>query len=154
MTLVEFSQITSFYICACLCWGINLQFAIWLIGRIMSRPNNNWPGLFCLVRWHLSCTANSAAVRITIQGSESSIYVSCRLKERIRFPNHWWVLSIITFACGFLEESGLVPIPYSCSIKLFLNSWPRNSPPRSYMISTGQVYCTSHVGLGLGLGEP
>ena len=106
---------------------------------------NNWPRIV-LVQWYLDFTVKAAVTNIPIQGSASSTYVSCRLKVRIRFPNTWWILSIIAFACGFPEEAGLVLIPYSCYINLCLNLWPRSSPPpRSYMISTGYGYWTSHA---------
>ena len=102
---------------------------IWFIGRIMSRPKNNWPGFFSLVRWYIDRTVKASVLRIPIQGSESSKYVSCRLYVHKMFPNTWCIISMVAFACEFPGESGLVLIPYYCSIKLFLNLWPRNYPP-------------------------
>ena len=52
---------------------------------------------------------------------------------------------MISFACGLPGKAGLVLIPYSYSVKLFLNSITRNSPHPSYVIYTGQRYLTSHV---------
>ena len=43
------------------------------------------------------------------------------------------------------KESGFFLILYFCSIKLRLKSWPSNSFPWSYVISTGHVYQTTHV---------
>ena len=47
--------------------------------------------------------------------------------------------------CGFLEEASFILIPYSCYIKISLNSRPMNYPPWSYVIYTGHVYHTRHV---------
>ena len=52
---------------------------------------------------------------------------------------------MISSACGFQVEEGLVLIPYSFSIKIFSNLRPRISPPWSYVISTGHRYQTSHI---------
>ena len=129
------------FICVCLAWGIYLQSATWFIGSIMSRPKTSWTGLFSLVLWYVYCTAKAAAANIPIHGSASSTYISCRLYVRC----NWCILSMTAFDCGLPEEAGLVLIPYSFYIKLFLNSWPRNSHPQSYMIYTGHVYQTSHI---------
>ena len=82
---------------------------------------------------------------MSIHGSELSMYASCRLYVRTIFPNTWCILYMVVFACEFPGEAGLALIPFSCSIKLLLNSWQRNSPPWSYVISAGHVYWTSHV---------
>ena len=137
--------ICIFSICVCSCWFIFLQFAIWLIGRIMYLPKTNCPGLFCLVHWYVLCTTKSAAASIPIHGSESSTYVSCRLYVRKIFPSTWYIISMVAPSCGFPGESGFVLISYSCSIKLLLNFSSRNYPPRSYVISTGHGYRTSLV---------
>ena len=52
---------------------------------------------------------------------------------------------MVAFDYGFPEEEGFFLIPYYCSIKLLLNSSPRNSPPRSYVISISHGFWTSHV---------
>ena len=43
------------------------------------------------------------------------------------------------------EEAGFDFIPYSSSIKVFLNSWLRNFPPWSYVTSIRQVYLANHT---------
>ena len=135
----------SLFICIFLRWRIYLLSATWFIGKIMSRPKISWPGLFSLVLWYVDCTAKAAASRIPINGSASSTYASCRLNVRTRFLSTLFILYIIAFACGFLEGSGLVLKPYSFSIRIFLNSRPRNYPHRSYVISTGHVYLNSYI---------
>ena len=52
---------------------------------------------------------------------------------------------MVEFAYGLSGEVGLVLIPYSCYINILLNSWPRYSPPRSYVISTGHGCWTIHI---------
>ena len=121
------------------------QSATLLMGGIMSLPNTNCPRIFNFIMWYVDCTAKSAAARIPINGSASSTYVSCGFYVCTRFPNTWCILSMVAFSFGLPGEAGLVLIPYSFSIKLFLNSWLRNSLPRSYVISTGRGYRTSHV---------
>ena len=98
-----------------------------------------------LVMCYVNHTTKVAAARITIHGSASSTYISCRLYMRTRFPSSWCIISMIVLDCGLPRETGLVLIKYSFPIKLFLNLWPRNYTPRSYMISTGHGYRTSHV---------
>ena len=136
---------TYLSICAYLRWRIYLQSATWFIGRVISQPKTSWPGLLTLVVWYLEHTAKTSAARITIHGSASSTYVYCILYVPTRFPSTWCIISMIAFACRLSGESGLVLIPYYYFIKIFLNSWPGNSPPRSYVISTGHGYRTSHV---------
>ena len=46
---------------------------------------------------------------------------------------------------GFTKVLGLTIIPYSISIRYFLNSWPINYFPWSYVISIGLGYLDSHV---------
>ena len=60
------------------------------------------------------------AARIPIHGSTSYKFVSCRLYVLTRLPNTYCVLSMIASACGLPGEAGLVLIPYSYSIKIFL----------------------------------
>ena len=127
--LVEFSLITSFSICACLRWRMYLQFSMCFIGIIMSRPNTNLPGISPLVCWYVERTTKSSSARIPSHGSASSTYVSLRLYMHTRFPTTWCFLSVVLFSCGLPEEAYLVLIPYSFSIKLFLNSWWGNYPP-------------------------
>ena len=120
---------------------------IWyvLIWKIVSWPKDICPGLFTLVLWYVACITKANSTRITIFWSESSTYVSCRLYVRTRFPNTWCILSPIVSVWVFSGGVGLVLIPYSYSINPFLNSWPRNSPPWSYVIYIGQGYLTRHV---------
>ena len=108
-------------------------------------PKTNWPWLFCLVWRYILCTTKSNAARMPIYGSASSTYVSCRLYVRTRFPNTWCILYMVSFACGFPRESGLILITYSCSVKLIFNSLPINYTPQSYVIYTVHGYRTSHV---------
>ena len=131
--------------CACLCWCIYLQSSTWFIGSIVSRPKISWPGLLSLVVWYVDRIAKADSDRITINGTASSMYVYCKLYVRTRFPITWCIIYMILFACGFHGEAGLVLIPYLSSIKIFLNSWLRNYPPRSYVISTGHGFRTSPV---------
>ena len=97
-----------------------LQYAIIIIGRIISWPNTSQPGLLPLLQWYVERTAKSAAARIPIHGPESSTYVSCRLYVSKSSPSTLCILSIIEFAYVFPEESILVLITYSSSIRLFL----------------------------------
>ena len=136
---------TSLSICACLRWNIYLQSSTWLIGRIMYWPKTIWPRLLPLVVWYVYHTAEAAAARILIHGSASSTYVSFRLYVRTGLPSTWCIISTIAFTYGFSGDAGLVLITYSFSIMLFLNSWPRNFPPWSYVIYTGHRYQTSHI---------
>ena len=122
-----------------------IQSAMWFIGRIMSRPKTSWPEILPLDVWYVERTAKASAARIPDHGWGSSTYVFCRLYVRTRFPSTWCIISAIAFACRVPGDTGLVLIPYSFSIKLFFNSWPRNYPTRSYVISTGHGYRTSHV---------
>ena len=118
---------------------------MWFIGRIIYQPSTSWPILLPIVRWYVERTEKAAAASNPIHGSASSTYGSFMLYFHARFPSDLCILSVVVFACGFPEESGLFLIPYSFSINLFLNLWPRNYPPRSYVISTGHGYRTSHV---------
>ena len=136
---------TLLYIFVCLRCHIYLQSTTWVMGRIMSQPKTSWPGILPLVVWYVERTAKADAPRITIHGSASYIYVSCRLYVRTILPSTWCILSTIVFACRLPGDEGLLLIPYSFSIKLFLNSWPRNSPHWSYVISNCHDYWTSRV---------
>ena len=136
---------TALSIFVCLRWRIYIQSTTWFIGRVMSRPNTSWTGLLPLVVCYIGCTTKAAAARIPIHVSASYTYVSCRLYVRKIFPSTWCILSTVSFACGFPWDAVLVIIPSSFSINIFLNSWPRNSPPQSYVISTGHGYQTSHI---------
>ena len=142
---MEFLWITYFSICSYFWWCMYLQFSILLIGSIMSRPKTDWIIIFCFVWWYVLCTMKYASARMPIHGSASSTYVSCILYVCKRFLKTWYIISMVTFACGFPGGSGSVLIPYSCSIKILLNSWPRNYPPQSYVIYTGHGYQTSHL---------
>ena len=135
----------SLLICVCLRWRMYLESAMWLMGSIMYQPNIIWPGILSFVLWYVDRTKKADASRIPIHGSASYIYVSCRLYVRTRFSSTWFIFSMIAFACGFRGEAVLVLILYSFSIRLFLNSLPRNSPPWSYVISTCYGYRTSHI---------
>ena len=77
----------------------------------MYRTKTSCTGMFCLVLWYIDRTTKAAAARIPIHGSASSTYISCRLYVRARLPSTLCILSMIAFACGFPEESGLVLIP-------------------------------------------
>ena len=85
----------------------------------MSRPKTRWPELLPLVLCQVNFTEKSAAARITIHGSASSTYISGRLYIRATFSNTRFILSVISFDCGFLGGSGLVFIKYYSYIKLF-----------------------------------
>ena len=124
---------------------MDLQSATWFMRSIMSRPNNIWPGIFCLVLWYINLTTKAAADRIHIHGLASSTYVSCWLYVHTRLHSTWRITSMIELTYGFPGEYILVLIKYSSSIKLFLNFWPRNYLPWSSVISTGHVYRTRHV---------
>ena len=115
------------------------------MGSNISLPKTIWPGLLALFLWCIYCTMKANAIRIPTHGSASSTYVSCILYAHTRLPSTWCILYIVSFACGFLGGYFLVLIPYSFSIKLFLNLWPSNSPPWSYVIYTDHGYRTSHV---------
>ena len=52
---------------------------------------------------------------------------------------------MVAFDCILPGEAGFAFIPYSVSIKIFLNLRPKNSPPQSDMISIGQGYLVIHV---------
>ena len=122
-----------------------LQFTILSICMIVSCLENNFLGLLCLFRWYVLHTTKSDVDRTPINGSVSYTYVSCRLYLLTRCLSTWCILYMVEFSCGFPGEAGLILIPHSCYIKLLLNSWPSNYPPRSYMISTGHGYWNSHV---------
>ena len=136
---------TSLSICLCLRCRIYLQSATWFMGKIIYQPKTSCPRIFPLVVWYVERTAKAAAARIPIHGSSSSTYVSCRCYVRTILPSTLCILSTIAFAYGFPGDAGLVLIPYLFSIKLFVNSLPRNYPLRSYTTSTGHGYQTSHV---------
>ena len=121
------------------------QVTMWFIWRVISRPKTIWYGLFPLVRWYVYRTTKAAADRIPIHVSVLYTYVSCKLYVLTRLPNTLCILSMVLFACELLEEADLVKVQYSCSIKLFLNLWPRNYPSWLYGISTGHEYRTSHI---------
>ena len=129
--IVAFSRMMSLYIWFWLLWRIYLHYATWHIGRIVSLPKTSWPGILHLVLWYVERTVKSAAARIPIHGPAPSTYVSCKFYVRTRFPSTWCSIFTIAFACGLPGDTDLVLIPYSFSIKLSLNSWPRNSPPWS-----------------------
>ena len=57
----------------------------------------------------------------------------------------WWIIFNIGFYCGFAVVAHLALIPYSISISLFLNVWPRNSFPPFYIIIVEQGYLHNHV---------
>ena len=46
---------------------------------------------------------------------------------------------------GVIEVLGLAVIPYSYSIRYFLNLLPINSDPWSYVISVGLGYLVNHI---------
>ena len=89
--------------------------------------------------------ANSAAARMSDHGSSLSTYVYLMLKLCTRFPRNWWIRSNIALEVGFTKVLGLAVIPHSVSIIYFLNLWPINSDPWSYVISIGLWYLVSHV---------
>ena len=122
-----------------------LQSATWFIGSIMSQLKTSWPMILIFLLWYIYYTLKASAASIPIHGSASSTYVSCRLYVCRRFHSNWCIVSMISFSCGFPGEYGLVLIPYPYSVKLFLNSWPINYSPQSYLICTGHGYRTSHV---------
>ena len=62
-----------------------------------------------------------------------------------RFPITWWIRSNIALDMGFTEVLGLSVIPYSASIRIFLNSWTINYDPLSYVIYIGLGYLYSHI---------
>ena len=110
--LVEFFQITYFYICVCLFLHMYLPLSMWFIWRIMSWPQNNWLRLSPLIQWYVERTTKAAAASIPIHGSVLSTYVLCRLYVNTRFPNTWCIISMVAFACGSPEEYGLVLTTY------------------------------------------
>ena len=57
----------------------------------------------------------------------------------------WWIISNIELTCGFAVVSHLALILYSVSIRSFLNAWPRNSFPLSYVIIVRWGYLHNHV---------
>ena len=67
-----------FFFCDYLRWSIYVQSAICLLGRIMSWTNTRCPGLFPLILLYVDCTEKAVAAKITIHGSASSTYFSCR----------------------------------------------------------------------------
>ena len=67
------------------------------------------------------------------------------LQVRTRFPRIWLIRSNISLHMGFPKVIGLATIPYSILISYFLNSWPINSDPWSYIISIGLGYLDSHL---------
>ena len=136
---------TSLYICSCLRYLIYLQVDTWFMGSIISWPKTRWPVLLPFFMCWVERTVKSAATRIPIHGSVSYTYVSCRSYVITWFPNTWCILSMVSFACVFSGEGGLVLIQYSFYTKIFLNSLPSNFPPWSYMISTVHGCQTSHV---------
>ena len=103
------------FIFTCLRWCIYLQPATWFMGSIRYWLKTSCTRLLLFVLWYVDRTTKAPTARITIHGSETSTYISCIWYERTFY------------------------------IKLFLNSWPKNSPPWSYVISTGHGYRTRHV---------
>ena len=87
----------------------------------MSRPKTDWPGIFYLVRWYVLLTVKTSVARMNIHVSASVTYVYCILYARKIFPSTGCILSIVAFTYRFPGKSGLVLIPYSCSIKILLN---------------------------------
>ena len=73
--IVEFLRIKYFSICACLRWCIYIQYATWLIGRIIYHKKNIWTRLLPLVMWYVDRTTKAASSSIPIRGSEWSTYV-------------------------------------------------------------------------------
>ena len=67
------------------------------------------------------------------------------LKFHTRFSRTWWICPNIVLELGFPEVLGLAVIPYYFPIRDFLNSWPINYYPWSYMISIGLGYLVNHV---------
>ena len=67
------------------------------------------------------------------------------LQVLTRFPVTWWIRSNITSEVGFPEVLGLTIILYYISIRGFMNSWPINSDPWSYVISIGLGYLDTRV---------
>ena len=67
------------------------------------------------------------------------------LQVRARFPWTWWIHSNTALGFVFSEVIGLAGIPYSISIRYFLNLWPINSDPWSYVIFIGLGYLQIHV---------
>ena len=107
-----------FSIFVCLRWCIYLQSYTLFIGRIFSWTKSAGLECFTLVLWYVYCTVNGTVARIPIHGSTSYTNVSCRFYVCTRFPSNWCIISMISFACGFLGK--IVLIPYLFSIKLFL----------------------------------
>ena len=110
---------------------------------VSSKSHMSW--YIRLTWWYVYRTAKEAEYNIPIHGSASSTYVSYGLYVRTIFPSSLWILSTINFDWEVPGEYGLVLIPYSSSVKLFLNSWPMNYPPQLYVIYTGQEYLTNHI---------
>ena len=67
------------------------------------------------------------------------------LKVCTRFPRTWWILSNTILDMGFPKVPGLAVIPYSISVRYFMNSWLINSFPWSYIIYIGLGYLDSHI---------
>ena len=111
----------------------------------MSWTKTSCTGILPLVLCYVDHTKNSAASMIPIHGSASSTYVYFRLYVCTRLTINLCIISMMAFTYGLTGRYGLVLIPYSFSIRIFLNSRPRNYPHRSYVISTGHVYLTSYI---------
>ena len=67
------------------------------------------------------------------------------LQVHTRFTRTCLIRSNIASDVVFLEVLGLVVILYSISIKYFLNSWPINYFPWSYVVSIGLGYLDVHL---------
>ena len=62
-----------------------------------------------------------------------------------RFSTTSQIRSIIEFACRFSVVAHLDFITYQFLLNCFVNAWPRNSFPRSYIIIVGLRYLHNHV---------
>ena len=67
------------------------------------------------------------------------------LKHHTRFPITWRICYNIVLEVGIPKVIVLEVIPYSFSIRDFMNSWTMTSNPWSYVISIGIGYLVNHI---------
>ena len=113
--------------------------------EIISRPNNNWPRLQSFNLFSAEKFFNAVTTKMPDHGSSLSIYVSVIFYVYTRLPRTEWIYSNIELEVLFPDVIGLDNIPYSVSIRDFMNSWPMNSDTWSYLIYVGLRYLTNHV---------
>ena len=115
------------------------------IGKIISLPDTNFSDYFWLVVWNVERIEKYYASIMSFQGSSSSKIFLSSSNVLTKLSSTWFIRLMIELAWGFPYVSGLEIILYSYSMKVFFNSWPKNSYPRQYVISVGRGYLASHV---------